>query len=75
MVRLITKHFVAGEMSVTGVPGSKKWPVAPASDISMSTAILVFDLLIKVSDWGGGVVIGYVVGWFASKFYALILTA
>ena len=29
--RLIAKYLVACEMSVNGVPGSKKWPVAPDS--------------------------------------------
>ena len=51
-VRLIAKGFVAGEISVTGVLGSTKWPVAPASAIAMPTAVLIFDVLNRASAWG-----------------------
>ena len=50
--RWITNGVISGKMSVTGVPGSPKWPVAPASAISMLTAISTVDVLNRVSDWG-----------------------
>ena len=47
--RFIIKGPIAGEILVTGVPGSTKWPVEPVSGIFMSNAILIFDLLNIVS--------------------------
>ena len=39
-------------MLVPGFPGSKKWPLDLASAIAMSTAILIYDVLNRVSDSG-----------------------
>ena len=49
--RLTTKGLVAGDISVTGVPGSTKCPVAPASVIVMLTEIFIFNVLNIVSAW------------------------
>ena len=35
--KVIIRGAVAALMSVTGAPGSRKWPVAPASAMAMST--------------------------------------
>ena len=49
---LITRSIFARYMLVTGVPGSTKWPVLPASSFSVPTVILIFDVLNIVSAWG-----------------------
>jgi len=40
--RFMVSRDVVGLILVTGVPGSTKCPVVPASDMAMSMAILIF---------------------------------
>ena len=49
--RLIMRGLVAGLISITGAPGTTKCPVAPASAIALSTAILILDVLNIVSAY------------------------
>ena len=50
--RLIAIGLVASFTLMTGVPGSRKYPVAPASDIGSSTPILIRPVLKHVSAFG-----------------------
>ena len=45
--RLMINGFVVGLTSITGAPGTMKCPVAPASAIAWSTAILI-ELVLKI---------------------------
>jgi hypothetical protein len=51
--RLMTRGVITGLMSVTGVPGNTKCPVAPASAITWSPAMLMTVVLYRVSCGGG----------------------
>ena len=47
--RQIEIGFFVGWMSMTGVPGKTKCPVAPASAIAISTAIFILPVLKHVA--------------------------
>jgi hypothetical protein len=47
--RLMMRGVVAGLMSVTGVPGSRKCPMAPTSAIAWSPAMLMAVVLHRVA--------------------------
>ena len=47
--RFMTRGLVAGFIWETGVPGMIKWPVAPASAMAWSLAILIWEVLNRVS--------------------------
>ena len=54
--RLIVSGLVAGRTFSTGVPGRTKCPVAPASAIALSIAILIFEVFMARS-WFSAVIL------------------
>ena len=50
--RLIEIRLDVGSMSITGVPGSTKCPVVPASATAILTAIFILPVLNQVSALG-----------------------
>ena len=60
--RLIVSGLVAGYTFSTGVPGRTKCPVAPASAMAWSTAILIFEVLMARS-WFSVVILLFNFNW------------
>ena len=50
--RLIEMEFDVGRTSITGVPGSTKCPMAPASATAILTAVFIIPVLEQMSALG-----------------------
>ena len=58
--RLIVSGFAVIRLLLTGAPATRKWFVAPASAIAMSTPILILAVLNMVSACGASLCISSV---------------